>query len=383
MSKPLVKTIHSQPSWILRSRNVELAVTQRGGHMAPVTFYRNGAKPVQPYYISPWQDEELTIYDPVLVPLRGDFFCAPFGANAQAVRGEQHRCHGEPAWAKWRFVRQEQIGKVASITLAMRTKVRPGKITKTLQLLDGQNVVYSRDVLEGYRGAMPMGHHATLAMPATEGALRVSTSAFALGTTYPGVFSDPAEGAYQALAIGKRFRDLRSVPVRFNDAPPADCTRFPARTGYTDLLAVHKKPGDAPAWTTAVNTEAGYLWFSLKDPAILPATVFWIANQGRHQEPWAGRNRCLGLEDVCSYFADGLGPSTRANTIAKAGFPTAIRLSPKAPTSIHYIQGVVRVPKGFGRVKDVTFERRRVIFRDGKKSVSAPVRWSFLKTGEL
>lgn len=381
--KPLMKTIASQPSWILRSDEVELAVSRLGGHMAPVTFYR-GKRPVQPYYISPWQNESLKIDDPVLVPLRGDFFCAPFGANAETFQGEQHRCHGEPAHAMWRFVRQTRDGKVNSLTLAIRTKVRPGKITKTFFLVDGQNVVYSRNVLEGYRGAMPMGHHATLAMPDREGGLLVSTSAFRLGMTYPGVFGDPATGSYQSFANGRRFTDLTRVPLIFREMPYGDCTAFPIRKGYTDLLGLYKKPGTTPAWTTAVDPDAGFLWFSLKDPAVLPATLFWIANHGRHVAPWNGRNACLGLEDVCGNFADGLALSVGRNAISRAGFPTAVTLSPKTPTAINYIQGVVRVPRSFGHVRDVRFSRNRLTFiAVGGKKVSATVLWGFLQTGKL
>ena len=53
----LVTTLHSQPSWVVRTDCVELAVTQLGAHMAPVTFFRQSDRPIQPYYISPWQDE--------------------------------------------------------------------------------------------------------------------------------------------------------------------------------------------------------------------------------------------------------------------------------------------------------------------------------------
>ena len=76
------KVVASQPAWELANKQVELAVTELGGHMAPVTFYRKSAEPVQPYYISPWQGEKLKIDEPVLVPLRGDFFCMPFGRRA-------------------------------------------------------------------------------------------------------------------------------------------------------------------------------------------------------------------------------------------------------------------------------------------------------------
>ncbi|MFM8357560.1 MAG: hypothetical protein ACKOET_03300, partial [Verrucomicrobiota bacterium] len=37
---PPMRTVHSQPSWILATPQVEVALTRRGGHLAPVTFLR-------------------------------------------------------------------------------------------------------------------------------------------------------------------------------------------------------------------------------------------------------------------------------------------------------------------------------------------------------
>ena len=94
--------IHSQPCFLAQSDVVELALTEKGGHLGPVTFYRNSGQPVRPYYTSPWQDEnagEMPV--PVLVPLRGDFFCMPFGGNQETVDGETHPPHGEVAGSKW------------------------------------------------------------------------------------------------------------------------------------------------------------------------------------------------------------------------------------------------------------------------------------------
>ena len=161
-------------------------------------------------------------------------------------------------------------------------------------------------------------------------------------------------------------------------------TSFPARLGFTDLLGVFPKAGKTPAWTTATNREEGYMWFSLKDASVLPATLFWISNRGRHSLPWNGRNRCLGLEDVCGYFAEGLADSVRRNPLNAAGIPTSVRLSPKSPTSVHYIQGVVGVPRGFDCARAATFAPGEVTFTSvtGKK-VTVPVRWEFLATGEL
>ena len=377
--KPTVKTVASQPAWIVRSKNIELAVTKLGGQMSPVTFYRNAAKSVMPYYISPWQGEGLKIGDPVLVPLRGDFFCLPFGANADAVKGEQYYCHGEPSARTWAFKRLHRCSKVTCLTLAMKTKTRPGTVTKTLSLVDGHNVVYSKHTLEGFKGAMPLGHHATLAMPEAEGAVLVSTSDFKLGLTNPTPTENPAGGVYQSFALGKKFSDLSKVPLKFKDQPFGDCSAFPTRKGYDDLLAVFKKPSDTPAWTCAVNTVSNVLWFSMKDPAMLPATAFWVSNHGNHGAPFSGRNRCLGLEDVCGFFAEGLADSIKKNIVNKAGFPTAQKLSPRQPTVVRYIQGVVKVPRDFGRVVRVDFAKGKATFVSNKrKKVTARVKHEFL-----
>ena len=220
--------------------------------MAPVNFCRDEGEPVQPYYISPWQNENLkNLPDPVLAPLRGDFFCMPFGGNAEEVNGEKHSGHGEASSSRWRFVDLTTEGGATTLTLDLETKVREGRITKKIRLVEGQNVVYSTHVLEGYSGKMPIGHHCTLDVPAEEGSLRVALGKFEFGMTCPVIFSNPINREYQSLAINARFTDLTRVPVLWKDAPPADCSSFPHRTGYTDLIQVFKKGASEPAWTAA------------------------------------------------------------------------------------------------------------------------------------
>ncbi|MFN0050832.1 MAG: hypothetical protein ACKV0T_01490 [Planctomycetales bacterium] len=381
-------SVHSQPSFHLRSAQVDLAVTRLGGHMAPVTFFRNEGDGIQPYYISPWQDEHpREIPAPVMVPLRGDFFCIPFGGNSDAVAGEKHPPHGETAGSPWRLLGFQTVGKVSTLTLGLETTVRRGKVTKELSLVEGENVVYSRHTIEGFAGRAPLGHHATLAMPEEEGGVRIATSAIRFGMTCPGQFSDPKKGEYQALLPGARWSSLSKVPVGWKDAPDADLTRLPGRYGFADLIQIVNEPWEktkGPAWTTATFAKAGYLWFSLKDPDVLRTTVFWMENHGRHAHPWNGRNNCLGLEDVTSHFADGLADSTRDNVLTKVGVPTAIELRADQPTVVRYIQGVVKIPAGFEMVRTLEFAPGEVTFvsTDGQR-VKTPVRHEFLKTGKL
>jgi hypothetical protein len=373
-------TIANQPSWTIRNDEVELAVTQAGGQMAPVTFYRRGAK-IQPYYISPWQKEKLAVDDPVLVPLRGDFFCAPFGAPG-THKGESHKCHGEPAWAKWTLGNFGHSGEATALTLSMKTRVRPGRVTKTLTIVGGQNVVYSRHVMEGYSGAMPLGHHAILAMPARQRSVLISKSPIRFGYTNPTPPGDPGEGSYYSAAVAKRFTGLSRVPMVWGESRFDDFTSFPAHKGFCDMLAVVDKAGALPAWTTATFEDEGYTWFSLKDASVLPVTMLWTENHGRHRAPWNGRNSCLGLEDICGFLAEGIAASVGQNALNRAGVPTAVKLSPKAPTVVSYIQGVVATGRGFGRVESVQFGPGKMTFvSSAGKKVTAEVSHEFLQGG--
>ncbi len=378
-----MEDIHSQPSYTLKNDQIELAVTRLGGHMAPVTFYRGTRKPVQPYFISPWQDEGLGIDEPVLRPLRGDLFCMPFGADNKLGR-EKHDIHGESATMDWEPLSMSNRGSVSELSLQMKTRVRPGTITKRLMLVEGHNVVYCRHELEGYKGLMCLGHHATLAVPSDPGSLLFSSSPIRFGMTSPGAPGPYASREYYCLPAGVRFSRLSKVPTIWKEQPFTDRSTFPAEEGFTDIVAIFPKKQQGIGWNAASFPRQGFVWYSLKDPSTLPSTVLWMSNRGRHGSPWNGRNRCLGIEDVCAYFAEGLRPSAKPNMLNEQGIATAVKLSPKTPHAINYIQGVVRVPRGFGRVVDISLKKDKIeLSAESGKTVTAPVQHSFIKTGSI
>ena len=136
--------VRGQLSWRLASSEVEAFVTEKGGHLGPVTFERRGRK-IRPYSVAPWAEEKL---DPSLPPimqvLRGDFFCLPFGGNAKPFRGEKHPVHGETANALWHFESLENRGDRTCLHLSLPTKTRPGRVDKKIFLVKGQNNLYCR-----------------------------------------------------------------------------------------------------------------------------------------------------------------------------------------------------------------------------------------------
>lgn len=388
------RIIAGQPSFEVKTPEVELAITEVGGHMAPVTFYRNSDRPIAPYHISPWQEESgPAMPAPVLVPLRGDFFCMPFGGNAESVNGESHPPHGEVASSKWRLVANERSEKSSSLVLELQTEIRKGKVTKEISLVDGQNVVYTKHTIEGFVGSAPLGHHATLAIPEQTDAVRLAASPYRFGQTYPGTFSDPKQREYQFLQPGVRWESMSKVPVAWKGGNDVDLSKEATREGFADLVQIFNKlplegvndsAVPSVAWMTATFPQQGYVWFSLKNPKLLNSTVFWMENRGRHGYPWNGRNRCLGLEDVTAHFADGLKASVEPNALQRESIATAIQLSEAKPTVVPYIQGVAKVPEQFDIVETITFAPGRITLRSQSgQSVSVPVDHEFLTTLQL
>jgi len=379
------REILAQPSWILASDCVEMAVTQLGAHMAPLSFYRNTSQPVQPYYISPWQ-EELTTLEPGRseIPLRGDFFCMPFGADPNPDTQEKHPPHGETSGQLWSFSDAMTEGRVRTLTVRLETKARPGHVTRAYSLKEGENVIYGSTKICGFRGPVTFAHHAILRSPEQERSMLISTSPVQFGMVCPHQFGDPSAGEYQALEPGAHFSSLAEVPSIFKHLGAQDCSSYPARRGFSDLLQFATvAETTTPAWIAVVNTVENYLWFALKDVCVLPSTILWMENHGRYGSPWNGRNCALGLEDACTWFDRGIPESSSDNAFVRRGIRTHHELRGHM-FEVRYIQGVVKSPAGFGRVSNVMFGRGSVTFVNAAGAwITAIVQSDFLRGATL
>jgi hypothetical protein len=408
--------IRGQECWQVRTPSIDASVSVQGGMMAPVAFNLPGGKVVQPYYVSPWQDEKHVpdsatgsastpaqpVEPAVLVPLRGDFFCLPFGGGNK-VGDEDHQPHGESAWERWNFisckvdeegegpVRQGLSGARAPggspatrLVLGMDYAACKGSMRKSLFIGHDQTCIGTEHMLSGFSGAYPLGHHATLAgCTERDGIWELFFPPFDLGLTDPDNTMPFKGGEYYALADGAEFHDFAAVPTRWKNPPSVDLSRFPARRGFMDIAAIYRKPQAGGSltwlgrvgWTVAVNREEGYLWYSIKDQSQLPATVFWMENQGRHAYPWSGRNSCIGLEETCTFMAAGRSRSIQPNVVSLHGIPTAVQLSPDKALRVRTIQGVMPVPRKDIRITGLKLDAsgRAVFQTDAGPELVLPV----------
>ena len=222
-----------------------------------------------------------------------------------------------------------------------------------------------------------------------EGQGRVTASSFRWASVNPGLFSDPANDEYQALVQGARFTDLREVPLateppsapaQVSAAGTTALTCYPARQGFEDLVMLVNEEANKEqpfAWTAAVLD--GCVWFSLKNPADFPATLFWISNGGRRGAPWDGRHLGrLGLEEVCSHFADNV-TSSREDKLDGENIPTTRSFSRNEVVSLRIVQAVTALPSDFGAVASIVpgGPENVTITSDTGAIVKAAVDWSF------
>lgn len=373
------RVIRNEKSWVFKSTHAEAAVTVTGGQAAPVTF-KLGGKKIQPFSVAPWAGEkDSSKLIPILRALRGDFFCLPFGGNESPYGKEKYPVHGETANANWKLesLREDKTG--SGIHLSLQTKIRAGRVDKKLFLVPDQTVIYSRHIVSGMKGKINPGLHAMLEFPGDESSGRISTSAFKYGQVFPGAFESPAQGGYQSLKPGAEFSSLASVPMW--NGGNADLTRYPARRGFEDLAIVFADPDLDFAWTAVAFPKEGYVFFTLKDPRALSATVFWITNGGRHYAPWSGRhiNR-MGVEEVTAYFHYGIKESVEENPISKKGLRTCVDMDPAMPYEANVIMGVAEIPPDFEKVERIEKSASGVnLFGANGRSVSARLDLAFLR----
>jgi hypothetical protein len=227
--------------------NVNFDMTKVAGQLSSVKF-RIGNKIVEPFSTAPWCDKpEAEKLIPLLRELRGDFFCAPFGAGP-TWEGEAHPPHGEPANSTWMITSSEPGRLVAKL----KTKVRPGTITKIVEAREGETNLYQTHLLEGFQGDMCLGHHAMLDFK-RNGSGRISTSKLHLAQVLPAPFENPAEGGYCSLKQGAWFRRLDSVPLAIGGK--TNLSQYPNREGFEDLVMLHHKDAEDFAWSAVVFSE--------------------------------------------------------------------------------------------------------------------------------
>jgi len=355
---------------LLKNSNVEVGILKECGHLFPIRFFFD-KNVIEPMHIAPWMNEELDPSTPPMLKfLRGDFFCAPFGASDMLE--DEIRAHGASANDKWDDI---QITK-SSIKLKLSKKISGAELIKEISIGENEAVVYQKHTFIGGNGKIPVGHHSMLKIPDKA---FISFSDFVFGGTPPQPIETDAKLGRSILKYPQQFSDLTSIQRADNTL--IDVSAFPFDTNHEDLFMIISKKDIPFGWSAVSCPDEGWLWYSIKNRDILPNTVVWLSNGGRYYPPYLSRHKnVIGIEETVSFFHLGHKASIENNFLNEQGFKTFIELSHNKVIEIPYLFGVVKIPCNFGRVKSITeFKDGIEITNNNQNKVNTKVNLNFIK----
>jgi len=355
---------------LLKNSSVEVGILEDCGHLFPVRFYF-GNDVIEPMHIAPWTNEELDpATPPMLKFLRGDFFCAPFGASD--LLDEETRPHGASANDMWKDIEITS----SSIKLKLSKNILGAELTKEIRITENESVVYQKHIFKGGKGKIPLGHHAMLKIPSKA---YINFSDFTFGGTPSQAIEIDANMGKSILKYPQQFTNLTSV-LRFDDVI-VDASVYPFDYNHEDLFMIISKNDAEFGWSAVCCPNEGWLWYSIKNRNILPNTVVWFSNGGRYYPPFSSRHKnVIGIEETVSFFHLGHKASIEKNFLNERGFKTFIELNENKVIEIPYLFGVVKIPSEFGKVKSIEEVENGIEIKDHKENkVNTKVNLNFVK----
>ena len=312
-----------------------------------------------PLHSAPWLDDDAIRQDASLLPverqLAGDFFCAPFGASDL----NDAPAHGWSANSGW------TVDAVGSGTLraSLDKAIMGARLTKKLKLADNAPLLYQEHFIDGGAGELTAAHHPMVRFQ--------ETARLCVSPKQRWLAPDQAlDHGRNLLAPGQQSTASNQFPTA--DGGTVDLTGLPIADAHEDFVTAIEQDRDRLGWTAIIRHAEDDIVFFLKDPKILPVTMFWHSNAGRDYQPWAGRHRnVLGIEDGCAAGAAGHKAALAGNPIKQLGVPTALALG--GHIRIAHVTGAIRRPHTWQRVAQISIQGDQLSLQgDNGETVSLP-----------
>lgn len=335
-----------RPAVVLRNDKLELTILTRGATLANLIL-RDDADKLSPYWNT---DRALRPNGPPSSPLAGaigHFLCLDgFGAPSDEEASAGIPFHGEASKQEFETV----TGTATTIKLKARLPLAQEDITRTITLLDGENVVYVNTEVENL---LAIDHPISWAEHATTGPpfLSPGQTIIDLPATKCRVRPQKA-GSTGKLEYGKDFVwpmgpltkggsvNLTTVPANGTSLDLASCIIDPARTyGYVTILRPDK------------HLIFGYVFRREEFPWLMS----WMNYSG---DARAAR----GFEFSTQPFDVSHRETVDAHEMF--GTPTYKWLPAKAKLHASFLLFYSQAPDGFEGVADVKLENGQLQIRD-------------------
>jgi hypothetical protein len=345
-------TMHyGRPSYTIGNGSVEVFSSVQGGHTT-ASFTAQG-KTLFPFFVAPWyKDAPIEGLESTMQVMRGDYFCFPFGINAEAVNGKTQPLHGITANGCWDFGGITKERKEMTLTLRRELTPDDGEALKVIKIVDGEPVMYINHTIKGFSGKSPVGVHPCIQCPDAMGSAYVDMTEPVATFTPPSPLETPDKMGYYLLKVDTQVADRRKTPTVHGDT--VDLTRYPLPRGYEDAVMFLSDTSRPFCFTSVAAPEKEFLYFQLKDPKVLTGSLYWMPNGGRYYAPLNGRlTSVIGVDELTGYFFYGRKPSMDRNPLSDKGYTTCLDFSAAKPTEIKLIAGTIPIRKDFKGVKDI------------------------------
>ena len=335
-----------RPAVILQNDKLELTVLTRGATLANLIL-RDDAEKLSPYWNT---DRALKPNGPPPSPLAGaigHFLCLDgFGAPSDAEAAAGIPFHGEASKLQFETV----TGTATTIKLKARLPLAQEDITRTITLLDGENVAYVNTEIENLLAIdhpISWAEHATtgppflspgqtiIDLPATKCRVRPQKTGSTGKLAYEKDFVWPMGPLTKGGSV-----NLTTVPANETSLDLASCIIDPARTyGYVTVLRPDK------------HMIFGYVFRREEFPWLMS----WMNYSG---DARAAR----GFEFSTQPFDVSHRETVDAHEIF--GTPTYKWLPAKAKLRASFLLFYSKAPDGFESVADVKLENGQLQIRD-------------------
>jgi beta-lactamase superfamily II metal-dependent hydrolase len=274
-----------------------------------------------------------------------------FGAPSREEAAQGMPFHGESGRQIFKIVATHESGPVHSVVMQATLPLAQEVFTRTIELAEGENVVRVTSHLESLLSVdrpISWAEHATIGPPFMEKGKVVVDMPATNCRVRPYKPGDiPGH-----LVYGKDFT-WPMAPT--NDGGHADLRVIPTDHNWLDLASCQLDPARKLAFVTALHLEKHLVFGYIFQREDFPWLMSWMN--------FTGNNRAArGME-----FSTQTFDISHRETVAMSplfGTPTFRWLPAKSKIETRFLMFYTRVPEGFTKIDNVTFESGKITILD-------------------
>jgi hypothetical protein len=344
-------TFEQVPSLVLSNNKLELTVLSNGGALANLIL-RDDPEKLSPYWNpSRYARETSRKFSGFAM---GHFVCVDgFGPVSPEEKDAGLSGHGEAHTLPWETKLAHKSGSTGTLTQSVKLPILQEVFTRTLRMVDGENVIYVQSQLEsllGFDRPVNWGEHATLGSPFLEPGVTVVDMPAKKAQVRP----DKPGALPMRLKAGKDFTWPMAPGAKGKKVDVRVTPQNPNSHDHTTSLV---DPSRKLVFVTALNPSKhlifGYVFRREDYP--------WIQSWDNY--PPGGR-MARGMEFATQPYDVPRRETVQTNTMF--GAPTFRWLPAKSKIESRYLLFYTQAPEGFHKVDDVRLDGGKLVIEDRK-----------------